>query len=305
MKTLRHIFIITLLAFSTQLVAQRIDGNGTRETRAFDFKGIEVINFNVTVEAEIDLSMESELFVRVDENLFDHMIIKQRGNELKIDQDGWIEPSSPIEVVLGLNGLKKIKNSAWGHITIKNMDQSEFRAMMEVGTLVIDGKVESFEVSTGSGKIDASRLNAQNVDANIRGNGQMLLNAQSSLQYGGDEDGKIVYLGSPDIKAKKANSVVLRTLEEDQALASEELNIAYVEVKLKNNSGKKRQLRFSGPVAKPFGYGFPLSARGTRTENVPVGTKVYQVNPLGKDKLLVTIGQGDDGKSVKLYGESK
>ena len=56
------------------------------------------------------------------------------------------------------------------------------------------------------------------------------------------------------------------SLAEDQILQDQAEAIEFVQVKLKNNSGKRKQLRFRGPVEKPFGYGTPISANGTKKE---------------------------------------
>lgn len=305
MKTLKTYLLTAMLLLTAINLQAQIRGNGKIEQRVFDFSGIEVLDFQVTIHGEVDLSYDNDLYVEVDENLFDHLTIKKSGNKLIIDQNGWVEPSQPIRIKLATTQLKRIKNTAWGKLTIKGMDQNYFRADMNVGDLMIEGKVDRLDVKTNSGRIDTQELEAREVSARIDGNGRIIAQASEKISLGGKGFGRLVAVGDAEIErnGSASDELEIMTLEEDLQLQENAKSIAYVEVKLKNNSSKRRQLEFRGPIEKPFGYGAPINARGTKNETFPVGTRVYESGTLGKDKLLLIIKEGDEGKVLELFAK--
>jgi len=299
MKQLKFYFAFILLALTSQFSNAQIKGNGQLETRAFDMTGIEQIVFNVTVNAEIDLSRSDELFVSVDENLFNHLIIEKRGNTLHVDQKDWIQSKKNINIVFGAQGLKKLTNTAWGNIKLINVDQDSFNAQMNVGSLQMEGKVETITVSTNAGKVDLSQLKAGKANATIEGNGRIVLNADK-IDYAGHGFGQLIYLGMPKLQEKSANtdfSVVSQADYKHQA----SMPIEFVDVKLKNNTARRKNIRFRGPSEKPFGYGTPIGAKAVKHEKFPVGTRIYQTNSTGKDKLLLTITKENAGQTLQLF----
>ncbi|OEK06587.1 GIN domain-containing protein [Roseivirga misakiensis] len=301
MKIIKIYITALFIACIGQLAQAQVKGNGQTEMRAFDMKNIEKIVFNVTVDAEIDLSSSSELFVGVDNNLFDHMIIKQKGNTLHIDQKDWIEPTENIKVIFGAQGLKKLKNTAWGHIRLINVNQESFDAQMNVGTLQMIGKLKEVTVTTNSGKVDLNKLQAEKAKTTINGNGRIIVNADE-INYKGESFGQLIYLGSPELNAKSTNADFTVT-EYEQFLNQEKTPVEFVEVKLKNNTLRRRHIKFQGPVEKPFGYGAPIGPKAVKKETLPVGTRIYQETTLGKDKLLITISKENEGQVLKLFKE--
>lgn len=306
MKIFKQLTLTAFILLISASATAQIKGNGNLTQRIFEFRGIEVLDFHVTVEAEIDLSATDDLYIQVDENIFEHLTIKMKGNRLVIDQKQWVAPSEPIRLILSAKGLQKIKNTAWGNIRIKNMDQDEFKAIMNVGTLYLEGKVDNLDIETNAGKIDASRLEANTVNTTVKENGEVIANAGSKLTYGGQGFGKVVYLGTPELKAVNASAELrLLTYDNELELRASAKAIAYIEVKIKNNTAKRKQIRFRGPSESPFGYGAPIGARVVKSETFPVGTRIYQVNPLGKDKLLLIIKAENEGQTLKLYTDSE
>lgn len=307
MKNSKQLILCLLILFSSTTAFGQIKGDGNRQMRAFEFRGIEIIDLHVTVNAEIDLSATEDLQIEVDGNIFEHLTIKMTGNRLVIDQKEWVQPSETIRLVLSAQGLKKIKNTAWGNILIRNMDQTQFKAVMNVGTLALEGDVDHLEVQTNAGRIDASKLTAKTVAATVNENGQIVANASSKITYGGKGYGKLVYLGTPELKAAGSASSELQVVSYEKELEIRESakSVAYIDVKIKNNSSKRRQIRFRGPVEKPFGYGAPIGAKSVKSETFPVGTRIYQINPLGKDKLLLIIKAENEGQTLKLYADSE
>ena len=80
-------------------------------------------------------------------------------------------------------------------------------------------------------------------------------------------------------------------------------SIAWIDFKVKNNSGKRHNFFVKGPKpdGRSFGYGFPLNASASRKKHWTVGSKVYKVSKTGVRKLLRTITAEDEGQTVNLF----
>lgn len=298
MKQFKTYLTIILLVIASQLATAQVKGNGQSEMRAFDMKDIKTIIFNVTVDAEIDLSKKDDLFISVDKNLFKHLIIKKSGNTLRIDQKKWIQPQSRIKVTFGAQGLQKLKNTAWGNIKIINIDQDAFEAQMNVGSLLMEGKVNKINVSTNAGNVDLSKLKTGKATAKIEENGRIILNADE-VAFEGNSFGQLVYLGQPKLSGNAGSDFNLTPIAKYKDPAF--VTVDFVAVNLENNSAKRKHIRFRGPIEKPFGYGAPIGAKAVKQESLPVGTRIYQENAIGKDKLLLTITKENEGQTLKLF----
>ncbi|GEM_PF-2312105 len=304
MKTIK---VIALAIFSIASLAAhgQINGNGNLETKAFNFEGIEQIKFQVTVRAELDLSLNDEFFVRTDENIFEHLKVKQKGNTLIIDQIEWIEPTA-LHITAGLKGLQKLSSSAWGNISIKNMEQESFSAYMDVGRLSMEGTLVSLNAKVGAGSIDARNVQMKNVNARIDQNGRIITDNAQVINLTGDGYGQFVYDRADVLNwTDNTSEIVSSTLEEFKYQEDNKNDVLYVDLKLKNNSGKKIDIVFRGPIDAPFGYGIPIRAKGVKSERLPVGTRIYQESLLGKDKLLLTITEDNKNETLNLFSESK
>ena len=304
MKVIR---IIAVAVFSIVNIAafSQINGNGNLETRAFNFEGIEVVNFHVTVEAKLDLSLNDEFFVRTDENIFEHLKVKQKGNTLVIDQIEWIEPTT-IQITAGLKGLQKLKSTAWGEIEVRNLEQKSFNAHMQVGHLKIEGTLVNLNAKVGAGSIDARKVETKIVNARIDQNGRILTDNAQQINLSGKGYGQFVYDRTDVLNwSDQSEELTVSTLDEFLAQEANKTATQYINVRLKNNSGKKVDIFFRGPIDAPFGYGIPVRARVSKKERLPVGTRIYQETLIGKDKLLLIITEDNKNQTLNLFTEVK
>lgn len=300
MKTIKVIAIAILSVVSFTSKGQ-VNGNGKLEVKAFNFEGVENIVFHVTVKAELDLSLNDEFFVRTDENIFEHLKVKQRGNTLVIDQMEWIEPTA-LQITAGLKGLQKLTSSAWGDVIIKNLAQESFSAHMQVGHLKMEGTLVNLNAKVGAGSIDARKVQMRKVNARIEQNGRIITDNAEVINLSGDGYGQFVYDRS-DVSNWTDNSseIVSSTLEEFAYQEANKADVVYIDFKLKNNSGRKVDIFFRGPIDAPFGYGIPLRAKVVKSERLPVGTRIYQKTLIGKNKLLATVSSTDKNSVINLF----
>jgi hypothetical protein len=153
-----------------------------------------------------------------------------------------------------------------------------------------------------TGTLDASKLEAKNINAKITSHGDAIINATESIDANVYDMGKLVYLQEPpSLKIRSNEDGDVLSFEESQNQEVEKEKVQYVKVKLKNNRFTRIQTYVQGPKNRRFSYGMPFNAKQTRSENYPVGTRIFKVNKFGMRKLLVTVKAEDAGKVVKLF----
>ena len=306
LKTMKRIKVIAIAVLSIIGIAThgQVRGNGSLESKAFNFEGIESIVFHITVKAELDLSLNDEFVVYTDGNIFEHLKVKQKGNTLVMDQNKWIEPTT-MQVKAGLKGLQKLTSSAWGNISIKNMEQESFSANMGVGRLNMQGTLISLIAKVGAGTIDARDTQMRRVDARIDQNGRILTDNAERIKLSGNGYGQFVYDRADVLNwSDDSSNLTLSTLTEFREREANKGTVTYIDVKLKNNSGKKIDIFFRGPIDAPLGYGIPIRARVSKKERLPLGTRIYQETLIGRGKLLYTITKENKDETILLFHES-
>ena len=88
-----------------------------------------------------------------------------------------------------------------------------------------------------------------------------------------------------------------------QITAISERSDAYVDFELYNNATRPVNIRIEGPQARGFGFGLPLEAGQRKGESLPLGTRIYQVNPDGDRRLLLAVERMFAGKSIALFAD--
>ncbi|WP_144665202.1 head GIN domain-containing protein [Dokdonia sp. Hel_I_53] len=220
---------------STQIHAQwwgkSIKGNGEvqKETRDVgEYDGVSVAGFfEVTLlagsEGKITIEGESNLLNYI-ETVVDKGVLKIRvqknqnlktswGNDIKITV-----PFRDIELV-SLSGsgdiitkdvIKakdfKVSVSGSGDVTLDVESSATKSRVTGSGDLILRGSTGDHESSvTGSGDINASRFNANYVDAKVTGSGDIKVYCSKYLKARVTGSGDIEYLGNPDKQETKVS----------------------------------------------------------------------------------------------------
>ncbi|MEM6320409.1 MAG: DUF2807 domain-containing protein [Bacteroidota bacterium] len=298
MKITPFCFLFVLLSFS--LNAQK-NGNGQLSTRTIPVADFHEIRTNFPVTATINCGASTSVVMTTDDNLFQHILVEAEDGILYIQQKGWVEAT---EVTLEINvpNLKRLETSGYGEYIVKNIDADEFRLTNPVGNVTLLGKANTFRLGVETGEVNAKALVAQEVVASIWSFGKATVNAQQSLEGKVDGGGQLIYIKKPaTVRVKTRDEGEI--LSETEAEAAQEVaqEIAYINFKIFNNSGKRIQAYVKGPKGKRFSYGFPLNPLQKRRKNWPVGSKVYKVSKIGTRTLLATIEADDADGVVKLF----
>lgn len=292
---MKKIIIIALL-ITTSINAQ-IKGNKKIETRTFSLENVGEIKINLYAKITIDYAAKELMTITTDSNLFDKIDTEVLEGKLHLDQLKWIQPSQKISIKIGAPNLRRVETGTHETLQIINIDSDYLNVMAPIGNVIVSGKVAQFNIGLENGEIDASKLKAENVRANIWGYGKAKVFAENEINSIIKNDGRLILVNTPKSLKGDTKKAIVKTKK------VENTKVSWIRFKIKNNSSNRNHFVVVGPKSdgSKFGYGFPMMPFSTRKENWSVGTKVYKVNKLGLRKLLVKIKPEDAGKIVKLF----
>lgn len=293
-------FVTIFLQFNAAF--SQIRGNGKMVTQKIEVIPFESVNINFPVVLTLDANTEYALTIITDENIFPEIVLKNQNNQLSILQDKWIAPTKMVNVIIGTKGLTTLTTGGYGDINVFNLNEDNFTLNNEVGKVMLSGEVNTFHFNMETGDLNAKDLIAQHIQGKISSHGEAIVNAKTSIKADILENGKLVYLDKPsNFKVNIENDGEVLSMQQEQSKKVEVDPVKYVKVKLNNNRFTRIQTYVKGPKNRKFSYGMPFNPKQKRTENYPVGTKIFKVGKFGTRKLLVTVKAEDEGKVVDLF----
>lgn len=298
---MRNLIILAFLSV-TQISLAQIKGNQKLITQTFPIGDIEVVEIHLYADIIIDCGGEkASLEITAEENLMSYIARDLENGKLTLGQEEWIEPKETIYIKIGAPNLEQIIQSTHETLRVQNLGRIEFSAMALVGEIKVKGKVQRFNANGETGTIDARQLEVSEVNVNLWNWGTIELASPKLIKGIVKNSGTVNYEGE-DVQVKVRTSSE-GIVQDRNAPKKSKYDTRFVDLKIKNNSMRRINAYVKGPKpdGKHFSYGFPLNPGQTRHKNWTIGTKVYQVSPLGKRKLLLEIEEEDEGQVVKLY----
>ena len=298
---MRNLIFFSLL-YLTQISFAQINGNKKLITKTFPVGNIESVEIHLYADIVIECSAKTEsLEITAEENLMPYIARSLDSKRLTLGQEQWIEPKEAIQIRIGAPNLEQVIQSTHEKVLVQNLDRIEFSAMALVGEIVLDGKVQRLNASGETGTISARQLEVSAVNVNLWNWGTIELANPKLIEGIVIKSGTVNYEGEEvQVKVRTSSEGIVQNRN---APKESKYDTRFVDLKIKNNSMQRINAYVKGPKpdGKHFSYGFPLNPGHTRHKNWTIGTKVYQVSPLGKRKLLVEIEEDDEGQVVKLY----
>ncbi|WP_298317111.1 DUF2807 domain-containing protein [uncultured Aquimarina sp.] len=294
---MKKIINILLLSVSITTIAQ-IKGNKEIITKTFNTTNIENIKINFYAQVIIDQSKEESLTITTDANLFDYIDKEVVNGTLHLDQKEWIQPSENAKIVIGAPNIRKVESGTHDTTRIINLNNNYIQVLAPIGKIFMDGKTKELRIAAELATIDASSLVAENARVDIWSRGSAKVYVTNELDTKLSKDAKLKILNTPEKIKGDARKVIVRSKKKTK----DDL-VKYIKFEIKNNSLTRNQFFVIGPKpdGSKFSYGFPMMPQATRKENWTTGTKVYKVSMLGKRKLLITIKEEDEDKTVALF----
>ncbi|MGC6432538.1 MAG: GIN domain-containing protein [Jejuia sp.] len=290
--------IFTFIICFASIVSQaQIKGNKQIETRSFSFNNVSDIKIDLYAKITIDPSAKAGLSITADSNLFDFIDKEVVDGKVHFNQIKWIQPSEDIIIKIGAPHLKHIFHDTHDVTKVINANMEYLNITAPIGKIILEGKTEELRLGNEMSTIDASKLIANKVYANIWSRGTVKVMPIELLWAKISKKGRLIYDNEPNKKTIKYYN------DQGSDYEFDTVDPKFINFKIKNNSGNRNQFFVIGPKpdGSTFSYGFPMMPQATRKENWSTGTKVYKVNKLGFRNLLVTIVEEDENKTVRLF----
>ena len=228
--------ILISFIFQFQFSFAQIKGNENVITQEIKVVPFEKIHINFPVTLEVDANADYALTITSDDNILPKIVLKNDNNKLSILQDEWIKPTKRVRVKIGTKGLTSLEIGGYGNAKIFNLNEEKLKVINSVGEVTLMGTVNELSFVIETGKLDASKLIANKVIAEIWSHGEAVVNATNLLEGKISENGKIVYLGKPNTQnLDLGEEAEMVSMEENQIQKKNTTPVKYIKVNLRNN----------------------------------------------------------------------
>lgn len=218
---------VTLLVFFAMLLlsacADRncIKGEGATETRTLNLQPFKSIEANGSFKVYITQGATQQVEVKGESNILDQLNTSISNNTWKIEHTSCVRRSRDVEVYitmpvtesLYLNGSGRIIGqntitagdvqvtlNGSGKIELTTSAEQVITRLIGSGEIVLGGEAVRHNINiSGSGRVEAFGLQANNVTVNLSGSGVAEVSAVSALGADISGSGNVYYKGNPTV----------------------------------------------------------------------------------------------------------
>jgi hypothetical protein len=281
-----------------------VEGDGniiTQKKQPLDLFTSLVVEFPATVQVKCKSSPFLE--ITTDKNILDHIAIDFTGNELRISQAAWIEPSKGVKISIGTAFINQLETGGYGTFTITNIDGPSFSVINPVGDVSLSGKTDKLKVQTNTGNVNASQLQAKDAFVQVESWGTVKVAVSDLLEGNVYGNGNILYKQKPNkVKLGPESEGKVKSQANQMADNKKKEEVQYYTFNVFNNKLRGIDVIFEGPANRRFSYGTHFKPLQKKKESFPAGTKIYEVNEKTHERnLLVTLEAKDADQTTELY----
>jgi len=217
------LFILALFSLSQLQACCFIEGSGEIVTEDRCVQSFHRVEVDGDVVVIIDAGLEpGTVLVTADDNLLEYVEVDVDDGLLTVSADGFIFPSEPILVEVGVAEVDRVQGSGSGKVIGRTVATNRQTLKLEVtgsgqidfavdlarletritgsGAILLEGRVDLHEIEvTGSGDVGASCLKARDTEVHISGSGDVRVTALETVfgQISGSGDLEIA--GDPHL----------------------------------------------------------------------------------------------------------
>jgi len=296
---MKNIMSLILVCIICEYSFAQINGNGDLKTIQQPIENLKEIQVEFNANITLDYTQQEMMTITADENILEYIGINYNNGTLILDQIKWIEPSKNPTITIGSPYLEKVYQGTHSTTYLKNVNAKQLTLEGNVGKINVSGKTEKLIVEVEGTDVDLINLEIEYADITTLGSAKIELDKVNQLQTKLDKSSSIKLISEPQKYIGQSKEQVNKT----KTYRVPNPNLAYVKFKLKNNSARRNHFIVQGPKrdGSNFSYGFPMMPYSSKSENWPVGTKIFKESKSGGRNLLVTIAASDDDTIVKLF----
>lgn len=318
-------FVLFFAVFSIAIQAQNKIINNSGNTSSITKPLESFTKLLVDVNADIVVKMGGMPMIEIkgDSRIIKHLKASNNKGLLKLEtEEGyWLQGSKPT-ISITVPFLNKLttegSRTGIGTISLKDINVEDFEVDMLWGDISMSGSARNLLINSSNrslykkrGTLDATSLQAANVEAHIYGSNSAQVNVTNNLSVDLKYDAALSYIGSPSITTSpntikngpKSFGVKSSKTLSEPTIKSPKIKLTYVTLTIKNNTALRKHFIIAGPnpKGKTFSYGFPMNPFAKREERVPVGTKFYSQALGMRGKTLLVVTKDNNGETVNLF----
>ncbi len=188
-----------------------VRGSGNLETREYNVKGFHAVSLAGVGTLSIDQTGEESLRIEAEDNLFEHLRVEVRGDELYlgIQRGVSLRPTRPIKFILTVKDIEEITISGSGDVHTSALTSQRLKVGIsgsgdiETGSLTVEKEL-ALRIS-GSGRIDLPAIIAGGTEMAITGSGKGRVD---SLKTG---TAKLSITGAGDFRVRNVEAETVET----------------------------------------------------------------------------------------------
>jgi hypothetical protein len=191
-------------------------------SQEYDFVGFNEVDISHAFEATITPGDAFSVVVRVDDNLVEHLVVEQDGNQVRVGlEDGTMATRATMEVDITMPFLARLNASGASQAQLNALPVDDNFAADVSGASQIHGDIEGIDidlnasgastiflagtagnvraVASGASTIDLTELAAIDAQTEASGASTVIVNIEGILDADASGGSNIFYIGSPEM----------------------------------------------------------------------------------------------------------
>lgn len=180
-----------------------VQGSGVSKTIVQELPNFNQVLIEGLGKLDVDVGPKASITITADDNIIPYIRVKVDSKRLHIESKKPFISASNVSIKLTTPDLKSFVSNGVGAITVSGVNNKDFNvAVKGAGNLQLSGKTEVFTLEvSGAGNVKAVDLEAQTVEANLNGVGNVEVNPKQLLKAHVSGVGSVKYVGDPKVEA--------------------------------------------------------------------------------------------------------
>jgi hypothetical protein len=211
MFKVRAVVLLTCGALASGCVIESVAGSGAVVTETRTVAGFSSVSVGGSGQLLLDQSGTESVTVTADDNVLPYVRTEVRDGTLFLGfKDGTynVRPTRPVIFRVSVRSIDDLHVSGSGKVDATRIDAAALRLSISgSGDIVLHGRAEDLAVSvSGSGRYIGDEMDAVRATVDISGSGRALVAARERLSADVSGSGMVEYLGTPIVRQHVSGS---------------------------------------------------------------------------------------------------
>ncbi|MFT7679784.1 MAG: hypothetical protein ACI8QC_003789 [Planctomycetota bacterium] len=188
---------------------ERVQGDGILADENRSVAGFDRVESMGSIEVLVSLGGAFGVQVSGDSNVLEHVLTEVEDGVLQVHlESGSYNLQQPLRVLISAPELGGVSSLGSGNLEVSGLDAGEFMVSNTgSGDLALSGVADHLMIrQLGSGNVFAFECQAQNVQIDAQGSGDVTVNASAHLMVRSVGSGDVDYSGNPEVETSMTGS---------------------------------------------------------------------------------------------------